>query len=102
MRDGRLVEALHVLAHHLRESGVAKSWRGVRRCHLREREKRGFAVGPTWRGKGTKIVALTFDDGLLLAATVDSASPPKCKLVEFVLAVCFSDQLPVRLIGDNA
>jgi transposase len=64
--------------------------------------KRGVAVGPTRRGKGTKIVAIASGDGLPLAVTVDSASPAECKLVEFVLAGCFSDQLPERLIGDKA
>ncbi len=68
----------------------------------RARKKRGFAVGPTRRGKGTKIVAIATGDGLPLAITVDSASPAECQLVEFVLAGCFSDQLPQRLIGDKA
>ena len=74
----------------------------VRRCHLREREKGGFAVGPTRRGKGTKIVAVAAGNSLPLAVSVASASPAECKLVEEVLAGSFLDELPARLIGDKA
>jgi transposase len=74
----------------------------VRGCHLREREKGGFAVGPTRRGKGTKIIAIAADNSLPLAVAVDSASPAECQLVEQVLAGSFLDQLPARLIGDKA
>jgi transposase len=76
--------------------------RSVRGCNLREREKGGFAVGPTKRGKGTKIIAIASGDGLPLAVAVASASPAECKLVEDVLAGCFLDELPARLIGDKA
>ena len=41
-------------------------------------------------------------DGLPLAVSVESASPAECRLVEAVLAVCFLDELPERLIGDKA
>ena len=76
--------------------------RGLRGCHLRERKKGGFAVGPTRRGKGTKIVALAAGNSLPLAVSVDSASPAECRLVEDVLAASFLDQHPARLIGDKA
>jgi transposase len=62
----------------------------------------GFAVGPTRRGKGTKIVAVAADNSLPLAVSVESASPAECQLVEDVLAGSFLDQLPARLIGDKA
>ena len=74
----------------------------VRRCHIRERQKGGFAVGPTRRGKGTKIVAIAADNSLPLAVSVESASPAECQLVEEVLAGSFLDELPARLIGDKA
>jgi transposase len=80
----------------------AQSGRSVRGCDLCEREKGGFAVGPTRRGKGTKIVAIATDNSLPLAVSVQSASPAECKLVEEVLAGSFLDELPVRLIGDKA
>jgi transposase len=80
----------------------AESGRSVRRCYLRERKKRGFGVGPTRRGKGTKIVAVAADNSLPLAVSVQSASPAECQLVEEVLAGSFLDELPARLIGDKA
>jgi hypothetical protein len=64
--------------------------------------KRGFAVGPTKPGQGTKIVAIASGDGLPLAVSVESASPAEWRLVEAVLAGCFLDELPERLIGDKA
>jgi RHS repeat-associated protein len=51
--------------------------------------------------KGTKIVAIASGDGLPLAISVESASPAECRLVEAVLAGCFLDELPERLIGDK-
>jgi transposase len=80
----------------------AETGRGVCGRDVRERQKGGFAVGPTRRGKGTKIVAIASGDGLPLAVSVESASPAECQLVEAVLAGCFLRQLPERLIGDKA
>jgi transposase len=76
--------------------------RGVRGCDLRGREKGGLAVGPTKRGKGTKIMAVAAGNSVPLAVSVQSASPAECKLVEEVLAGSFLDELPERLIGDKA
>ena len=59
-------------------------------------------MGKTKRGKGNKIVAIASGDGLPLALSVESASPAECRLVEAVLAGCFLDELPERLIGDKA
>lgn len=59
-------------------------------------------MGPTRRGKGTKIVAIVAGNSLPLAVSVQSASPAECQLVEEVLAESFLDELPVRLIGDKA
>lgn len=64
--------------------------------------KGGFVVGSTRRGKGTKIIAVAAGDRLPLAASVDSGSPAECRLVEYVLAGSFLDQLPARLVGDKA
>jgi transposase len=83
-------------------AGQAEPGRSVRRCHLRERKKRGLAVGPTRRGKGTKIIAVAAGNSLPLAISVQSASPAECQLVEEVLAGSFLDELPARLIGDKA
>jgi hypothetical protein len=65
-------------------------------------KKGGFAVGPTQRGKSTKIVAIAAGDGLALALSVEGASHAECHAWEALLAGCFLDQLPERLIGDKA
>jgi transposase len=59
-------------------------------------------VGPTRRGKGTKILAIAAGNSLPLAVSVQSASPNECQLVEEVLAGSFLKELPARLIGDKA
>lgn len=65
-------------------------------------EKRGFGVGPTKRGKGTKITAVTVGDSLPIAVSVQAASPHESQLVEEALGHSFLDELPARLIGDRA
>jgi hypothetical protein len=50
-------------------------------------------VGPTKRGKGTKIMAIAAVTSLPLAVTFDSASPHETKLVEETLAGSFLDEL---------
>jgi len=74
----------------------------IHRCFLHGGEKRGLAVGPTKRGKGTKIVAIVNDHSDPLAVSIQSASPHESQLVEEVLGQSFLDQLPQRLIGDAA
>jgi len=74
----------------------------VHRCLLHRGKKRGGAVGPTKRGKGTKIVAICNDHSLPLAVSIQSASPHESQLVEETLAQSFLDELPARLIGDAA
>ena len=59
-------------------------------------------MGPTKRGKGTKIMAIAAVTSLPLAVNVDSASPHESQLVEETLAGSFLDELPARLIGDKA
>jgi transposase len=61
-----------------------------------------LAVGPTRRGKGTKILAVADVRSLPLAVSVQSASPHESQLVEEVLGHSFLDTLPQRLIGDKA
>jgi transposase len=58
-------------------------------------------VGPTKRGKGTKIMAIAAVTSLPLAVTVDSAAPHETKLVKETRAGSFLDELPARLIGDR-
>jgi transposase len=72
-------------------------WTPPSRC-----EKGDLALGPTRRGKGTKIIAIAAGNSLPLAVSVQSASPNECELVEEVLAGSFLDDLPAELIGDKA
>jgi len=75
---------------------------GFHRRLLHGGKKGGLAVGPTKRGKGTKIIALADDHSLPLAVSIESASPHESQLVEGVLGHSFLDALPARLIGDRA
>jgi transposase len=75
---------------------------GFHRCLFHGGKKGGLAVGPTKRGKGTKIIALADDHSLPLAVSIESASPHESQLVEGLLGHSFLDTLPVRLIGDKA
>ncbi len=59
-------------------------------------------MGPTKRGKGTKIMAIAAANSLPLAVSVQTASPHESQLVEEVLAGSFLDELPARLVGDRA
>jgi transposase len=61
------------------------------RWQLRPRKKGGPGVGPTKRGKGTKIMAVADRAGLPLAVHVASASPAEVTLVEPTLASCFPE-----------
>lgn len=65
-------------------------------------EKRGLGVGPTKRGKGTKITAITVGDSIPIAVSVQAAPPHESQLVEEALGHSFLDELPERLIGDKA
>lgn len=59
-------------------------------------------MGPTKRGKGTKITAITAGDSVPLAVSVQAASPHESQLVEEAIGHSFLDELPERLIGDRA
>ena len=102
IRSGKLEEALKMLARHLHERGRLNLEEAFVDATFASAKKGGLAVGPTRRGKGTKIVAGAADNSLPLAVSVQSASPAECQLVEEVLAGSFLDELPARLIGDKA
>ena len=59
-------------------------------------------MGPTKRGKGTKLMGLADAHGLPVAAYAASASPHEVTLVRDVLAQGFTREPPRRLIGDRA
>src|SRR5712692_6094380 len=85
----------------LTRSRETRSERIVHRCQLQFGEKRGSAIGPTRRGKGSKIMAISDGHGLPLAVHVASASPGETTLVQATLAQRFVRALPTRLIGDR-
>ena len=72
------------------------------RRHLCGGEKRGRRVGPTMRGKGTKLMAVADAHGLRIAVHAGSASPHKVTLVQDTVAQGFTVASPERLIGDKA
>ena len=74
----------------------------LHRRQLQFGEKRGAAVGPTRRGKGSKIMAIADRHGLPVACCVTSASPHESKLVEATVAQRFTRAKPKRMIGDRA
>ena len=76
--------------------------RVLHRRQLQFGEKRGSAVGPTRRGKGSKIMAIADRYGLPVAVHVASASPNEATLVEATLERRFLREAPERLIGDKA
>ena len=73
----------------------------LHRRQLQLGEKGGSAIGPTRRGKGSKIMAISDRHGLPVAIHVASASPHEVTLVDATLAASFIDTRPTRLIGDR-
>ena len=59
-------------------------------------------MGPTKRGKGTKLMALADAFGLPVAVHATSASPAEVTLVQTTLEARFTAERPERLIGDKA
>src|SRR3990172_7592316 len=74
----------------------------LHRRQLQQCEKRGSAVGPTRRGKGSKIMAIVDRHGLPIAVSVASASPHETQLVEATLQQRFLPEVPAKMIGDRA
>jgi hypothetical protein len=63
----------------------------------------GAAIGPTKRGKGTKLMALADGkSGLPVSVTIASASPGEVTLVQQTLAARLVEALPAHLGGDKA
>ena len=59
-------------------------------------------MGPTKRGKGTKLMAMADAAGLPLAIYTTRARPAEVTLVPATLEACFVAQKPAYLIGDKA
>lgn len=86
----------------LTRPGEVGSARSLHRRQLQFGEKRGSSVGPTKRGKGSKIMAIADRHGLPLAVHVASASPHETRLVAPTIERRFLAETPARLIGDRA
>ncbi len=95
-------EGLRALAEDLLARGQIGFGRDLHRRHLRGGEKGGRAVGPTRRGKGTKIMAIADRHGLPVAAWIGSASPHETRFVEATVEQRFTAAPPERMIGDRA
>ncbi len=65
-------------------------------------QKRGHFVGPTKRGRGTKIMAIADAAGLPVAFDIHSASPHEVKLVETTIKRRSVEKPSERKIGDKA
>jgi transposase len=74
----------------------------LHRRDLHDREKGGFGVGKTKRGKGSKLMAVADRSGLPLAVYLTSASPHEVTLVHDTLKERFFRSKPRLLIGDRA
>ena len=59
-------------------------------------------MGPTKRGKGSKLMLLVDGAGLPLAVDVHSASPAEVTLIEPLLEQAVTPYVPKRLIYDRA
>ena len=59
-------------------------------------------MGPTKRGKGTKIMVIADKSSLPVAVHVGSASPAEVTLVEKTIVTHFTKETPTLLIGDKA
>ena len=102
----RCLAQIFVHARWERSAGLA---RGLYRRQLCPGEKRGPAVGPTKRGKGTKWMVVVDGQGVPLGSTLASASPSEFKLAEETLETVKvprngrgrPKKRPLRLIADK-
>jgi putative transposase of IS4/5 family DUF4096/DDE family transposase len=100
-RSGRLELLLQRLAEDLRDRGKIDLSEAFVDATFAGAKKGGAAVGPTRRGKGSKIMAICDRHGLPVAVHVASASPYEPHLVPATLDARFLADLPTRLIGDR-
>jgi transposase len=94
-------QAWRRLVEHLDFRGVERGAR-IRRQHVRIRKKSAGLIGPTKRGKGTKLMLLVDGAGLPLAVDIRCASPAEVTLIEPLLCQAVTTCVPSRLIYDHA
>jgi hypothetical protein len=100
-RSGRLEVLLQRLAEDLRDRGKIDLSEAFVDATFAGAKKGGAAVGPTRRGKGSKILAICDRHDLPVAVHVASASPYEPHLVPATLDARFLADFPTRLIGDR-
>jgi transposase len=69
--------------------------------HLRKCQKRGLKVGPTKRGKGSKIMAICDGNSLPVAVAVESASPSEMKLAQPTFKERFIREKPAVMVANR-
>lgn len=63
--------------------------------------KKGRGVGPTKRGKGTKLMVICDGNSVPLAVFMESAAPHEVTLVERTLAGRLTKAAPIHLVADR-
>src|SRR5271157_659895 len=101
-RIGDLPASLVAAPAPARRIEVAPLGRSDGRWNLCPGQKRGFCVGKTKRGKGTKIMLLVDGRGTPLGVDIASASPAEVQLIESLLEKRILRKRPKRLIYDRA
>ena len=101
-RERHLGKGALAIARQARPTRPPRLQRNFCRWHVCLGKKRGEMVGPTKRGKGTKIMVLSDGRGLPIGATIASASPAEVTLIESLLDSRLIRRRPQRLIYDRA
>jgi len=110
-RAGHLAERLAHVSERIERTPTVEVERIVFGWQFCSSEKRGFAVGKTKRGKGTKWMVVVDGAGVPLGDHLHSASPAEVRLAETTLAAIRVGrthragrprQKPVRVIADKA
>lgn len=107
---GNLGQDLAGVPLRVGHEGPAGLERGVHGRDIHSREKRGFKVGKTKRGKGTKLMVVADGKGVPMGVSIHSASPAEVKLAPETLATVAVPRggpgrprrNPERLIADKA
>jgi len=110
-RAGRLAEHLASISERAERTPAIEVERIVSGWKFRSGEKRGYGVGKTKRGKGTKWMVVVDGAGIPLGDHLHSASPAEVTLAETTLAAIRVSrrhgagrprQKPERVIADKA
>ncbi len=98
----RLGRSLASIGHYAGRAGPHQLGGRLCRRHVCLGKKRGDLVGPTKRGKGTKLMLLVDGAGLPLAIDIESARCAEVRLIEPLLDQAVTPFIPDRLIYDRA